>query len=105
MRRGEHGGHRRRGGGGRAVPVPDDLGPDGGELGLQRLHLLLQGEDGAHAAVDGVPEPQVRLVHEAVRRVGALALVHLLQQQMKKVAIVSQLKLSTRQCSSVIIIR
>ena len=104
MRRGEHGGHRRRRGGGRAVPVPDDLGPDGGELGLQRLHLLLQGEDGAHAAVDGVPEPQVRFVHEAVRRVGALALVHLLQQ-MKKVAIVSQLKLSTRQCSSVIIIR
>lgn len=79
VRRGEHRGHRR---GRRTAAVPDDLGPDGGELGLQRLHLLLQGEDGAHAAVDGVPEPQVRLVHQAVRRVGALALVHLLQPQM-----------------------
>jgi hypothetical protein len=79
VRRGQYGGHGRRcGSHRRAVPVPDDLGPGSGELGLQRLHLLLQREDGTHATIDGVPEPKVRLVHQAVRRVGALALVHLL---------------------------
>lgn len=60
------------------VPVLEDLGPHRLQLGLQRVHLLLQQGDGAHAAVHRIPQPEVRLVHQAARCVRPLPLRHLL---------------------------
>lgn len=61
------------------LAVAGDFLPDGIELRLERLCLLLERGDGAHAAVDGIADARVGLVHQAAGGVGALILWHLHQ--------------------------
>ena len=50
----------------------EDLGLRDGALHLQLRRLVLEEGDGPDAAVDGVPHPGVRLVHQAAHRVASL---------------------------------
>ena len=55
-------------------PHAHDLGVSHCQLVLEEGDLLLQGRDGAHAAVDGVPHSGVRFVHHGAH--GVTSLVH-----------------------------
>nr|GMD15976.1 hypothetical protein BHE74_00041056 [Ipomoea batatas] len=52
----------------------DELGLSHGELRLELVHLLLEVADRAGAAVHGVSQPRVRLVHQAAHGVRPLCL-------------------------------
>ncbi|RWW52514.1 hypothetical protein BHE74_00041056 [Ensete ventricosum] len=52
-----------------------------GQLRLELVHLLLELEDGAGAAVNGVPDPGIRFVHHAAHRVRPLAHRNVLRVQ------------------------